>query len=197
MILVAGLPATGKTSFARYLSGKTGIPMVSKDIIKEHLFDTVGFNNRQEKVNLGTAAMDLMYHFASLNLELGKSVILENNFENVSKPGLLGLIDKYRCKTVMVRFHTDIEVLSERFLARDQSPDRHRGHVINTRYPEDEKSRREDRGDSDFVNYYTAMKKRGMEYFSVGCPEIIVDSTDFSKVNYDELYARVIKELDS
>jgi dephospho-CoA kinase len=33
------MPATGKTRLARFLSGRLGIPMVSKDAVKELLFD--------------------------------------------------------------------------------------------------------------------------------------------------------------
>jgi predicted kinase len=191
LILIAGLPATGKTSFAKYLSGKMEIPMVSKDIVKEHLFDTIGFKNRDEKVALGIAAMDLMYHFADLHLELGKPIILENNFENVSKPGLHKLIEKYRCKKLTIRFQTDIKVLSERFLQRDRSPERHRGHVINTRYPETGEAVSVSSETLSFNDYYDRMKQRGMEFFSIGGEEIIVDTTDFSKVSYDAIYEQV------
>ena len=193
LILVAGLPATGKTEFAKYLSRKMGIPMVSKDIIKEHLFDTVGFRTREEKVALGIAAMDLMYHFAGTHLELGKPIILENNFEDTSRPGLKKLIEKFNCKTIMVRFHTEIHVLSERFLARDKSPLRHRGHVINSRYPEADGVSSGETPEISFANYYDRMKQRGMEHFSVGGDEIIVDSTDFSKVSYEAIYGEITK----
>ena len=193
LILIAGLPGTGKTSFARCLSGKLDIPMISKDIVKEHLFDTVGFRNRDEKVKLGVAAMDLMYHFAGAQLELNKSVILENNFENISKPGLEKLIVKYGCGTVTVRFHTDLDVLSERFLLRNRSPDRHRGHVIDTQYPEIEgtEALSDKMGIESFSDYYERMKYRGMEFFSIGGEEIIVDSTDFSKVSYGTICDKV------
>lgn len=197
LILITGLPATGKTSFARYLSRKMEIPMASKDIIKEHLFDTVGFKNRNEKVALGIAAMDIMYHFAEIQLELGKPVILENNFENISRPGLLKIIEKYNCKTITIRFHADMQILSERFLVRDRSPERHRGHVINTRYPEDKDPVLIEIQPINIDKYYSAMKQRGMEDFSVGGMEITVDSTDFSKVSYNAIYEEIKMVVDS
>jgi len=196
LIIIAGLPATGKSVFAKYLCEKMKIPMASKDSIKECLFDNIGFKSRQEKVALGTAAMNLLYHFAELNLEAGRPVILENNFENDSKPGLIKLIEKYRCKSVMVRFHTELNVLYERLSERDKSPDRHRGHVVNTCYPENDNVPAVTVETMGFDNFYTGMKKRGMDNFSIGCEEIIVDSTDFSKVDYDEIYGKVIRGLD-
>ena len=203
LILIAGLPGTGKTSFAKYLSRNMKIPMVSKDIIKEHLFDTIGFKNRSEKVTLGIAAADLMYHVAEVHLEIGRPIILENNFETATKPGLVRLITRYNCRTIMVKFFTDPVILGKRFLERDKSPERHRGHVVNTRYPEVDGGEQNPADQSpadisptdvsptdqvtDFKQYYNAMIQRGMADFTVGGEEILVDTTDFSKVSYEEI----------
>ena len=194
LILVAGLPGTGKTSFAKYLSRKMAIPAISKDLLKEQLFDTIGFKNRAEKVKLGTAAMAVMYHIAGLHLEIGLPVILENNFENISKPGLQELIEKYVCKTITVRFQTQMNVLAERFRVRDESPERHRGHVLNTQYPEvNPPSGSETAVDYYSGEYYAAMQKRGMDTFTIGGDEIIVDTTDFSKVSYDKICGEILE----
>ena len=196
LILIAGLPGTGKTTFARYLSGKMNVPMASKDILKEHLFDTLGFKNRNEKVALGIAAADILYHFAEIHLEIGQPVILENNFENVSKPGLLKLIEKFKCKTVTVRFQTDPAVLAERFKIRDSLPERHRGHVVNTQYPEARGPGQDplsyESAEIYPASYFTAMNERGMAVFTVGGPLIIVDTTDFSKISYESIYDEIM-----
>ena len=63
-ICIAGMPASGKTTAALRLSGKLGIAMLSKDEIKEKLFDRIGFQSRQEKVQLGLAAMEILYYAA-------------------------------------------------------------------------------------------------------------------------------------
>lgn len=41
-ILVAGVPAAGKGRMAQELSQRLGLPWLSKDAIKEKLYDTVG-----------------------------------------------------------------------------------------------------------------------------------------------------------
>ena len=69
------MPASGKTTLAIQLSQKLGIPMFSKDSIKEDLFDRLGFQSRQEKVQLGLAAMDILYYAAQQCLTAGQSVI--------------------------------------------------------------------------------------------------------------------------
>ena len=209
LILVAGLPGTGKTSFAEYLCKKLKIPMVSKDQLKETLFDTIGFRNREEKVSIGTAAMEIMYHIAEKHLKINMPIILENNFENMSKPGLLKLVSQYKCKTITVKFRTEKTVLEERFKARDMSPLRHRGHVINTQYPEPAAGVQPDAASAhdsppkdsapscafDWEQYYSAMMQRGMDTFSVGGEEIIVDTTNFSLVSYDAICGRIREML--
>ena len=50
------------------------------DSIKEVLFDDLGFHSRAEKVQLGTAAMHILYYAATQLMKVGKPFILENNF---------------------------------------------------------------------------------------------------------------------
>lgn len=64
-IPVAGMPASGKSTIAVRISESLGIPMLSKDSIKEVLFDDLGFHSRAEKVQLGTAAMHILYYAAA------------------------------------------------------------------------------------------------------------------------------------
>ena len=193
LILIAGLPGTGKTTFAEYLSSKMKIPWFSKDLIKEHLFDTVGFKSRAEKVALGIASMEILYHAAEAHLKVEQPVILENNFENASKPGLLRLMEKYKCPVLTVRFHTHKDVLAERFLIRDKSPERHRGHVLNSRYPEEpgEKTGPQENQFRDVTEFWKNMGDRGMDTFSIGGWEIDVDTTDFSMVSFEEIYKKI------
>ena len=80
-ILVTGIPAAGKSTMARKLSKELDLPVISKDDIKEIMFDDVGFKSREEKVALGVAAMNIMYYIAEQFMKLNKPFILENNFE--------------------------------------------------------------------------------------------------------------------
>ena len=134
-ILVAGVPATGKGRMAQELSQRLGLPWLSKDVIKEKLYDTVGFRCRAEKVALGEGALEALYYTAGQLLQAGVPCILENNFEEVSKPGLLALLERCQCQAVTVFLTGEPEALYRRFLQRDRSPQRHRGHVVNTQYP--------------------------------------------------------------
>lgn len=181
-VLVTGIPASGKSTLAAALSEELGLPWFSKDSIKELLFDTVGFRSREEKAALGVGSAEILYYCAGQALARGQSVILENNFENASKPGLLALLEKYRCPVVTVALTGNLEVIYKRFLARDASLQRHRGHVVNTCYPEPEGAK------PPYVpitleRFAKSCHDRGMDTFTVGSPRIVVDATDPSKVD--------------
>ncbi len=70
-ILITGIPASGKTTLAKYIASELSIPMFSKDQMKELLFDEVGFHSREEKVSLGVASMELMYYAAEQLMKCG------------------------------------------------------------------------------------------------------------------------------
>ena len=183
LILTCGLPASGKTTLARRLSRSLGIPMFSKDSMKELLFDTVGFRSRKEKAALGEGAMAILYYAAGQVLKAGGWVILENNFEQASEPGLKQLLSQHLCRYITLQLVGDQRAIYERFIARDNSPHRHRGHVVNTVYPEPPGKPPEyiPMGFDRFVEGFTA---RGMEQFDIGGPRLPVDVTDFAKVDY-------------
>ncbi len=52
-ILVTGIPAAGKSTTAEALAKKMNLPVISKDRIKEILFDEIGFDSREAKGKLG------------------------------------------------------------------------------------------------------------------------------------------------
>ena len=94
-ILITGIPAAGKSEMARFLGRELGLPVLSKDRIKELLYDTVGFQSRAEKVRLGTASMEIMYDMAEQLMACRQAFILENNFENASREGLTRILDRH------------------------------------------------------------------------------------------------------
>ena len=45
LLIIAGMPASGKTTVSQKFSTALGYPILEKDALKEELFDTVGFEN--------------------------------------------------------------------------------------------------------------------------------------------------------
>ena len=152
-------------------------------------FDTVGFKCRNEKVALGIGAMEIMYYCAEQLMQTGAPFILENNFENSSKEGLKKILDIYQYIPITVVMTGDYRVIYERFLERNQSPERHRGHVVNTQYPE--VSPTNEVGIVLYEHFVGGIKNRGMDSFSIGENRIVVDTTDFSNVDIDTIIQNI------
>lgn len=184
-ILVTGIPAAGKSTMAEVLAEHFGLPVISKDKMKELLYDTIGFCSREEKVKLGIASMNIMYYMAEQLMKRGQSFILENNFENVSKEGLLEILGKYSYKAITVTLTGDYEKIYQRFLERNDSPDRHRGHVVNDCYPE--KIQNNLVAPISYESFVNGIMHRGMDRFVANGPHIILDTTDFARIDKEKL----------
>ena len=193
-ICIAGMPASGKTTAALRLSEKLGIAMLSKDEIKEKLFDRIGFQSRQEKVQLGLAAMEILYYAAERCLAAGESVILENNFEDVSRPGLQALQERTGCRMITILFDGETRAVYERFVKRDQSPTRHRGHVVNDRYPEVGAPAKVKT--LSFDAFEQSIAQRGYRRFSIGTL-IPVDCTDPARIDVERLAQQIREQMDA
>ena len=192
-ILVTGIPAAGKSTMAETLSERLKLPVISKDTIKELLFDNVGFQSRAEKVNLGIASMEIMYYVAGQLMKAGQSFILENNFEYSSEYGIKNLMEKYQYSALTITLTGDYNVIYRRFLKRQSSPDRHRGHVVNDCYPEKEENTLKalKAKTISYENFVHGIEQRGFDAFCVGGRQIKVDTTDFSKINMEELFSQI------
>ncbi|MGO9342055.1 MAG: AAA family ATPase [Acidimicrobiales bacterium] len=135
-VVVAGLPGSGKTTLARALAVELDLPLISKDTIKEALFDALGTGDLEWSQTLGRAAHLVMYGIA----REGRSAVLESHFwPGVAEPDLrrLGrpLLQVYcRCPT---------ETAAARYRRRASSPGRHPGHLPEHQAEEVTKSWRE------------------------------------------------------
>lgn len=196
-ILVAGMMASGKTTISEKLSRELGIPLLSKDSIKEILFDDLGFNSRDEKNQLGIAAMNMMYYAAEQMMKIHLPFILENNFEDISVPQLMKILERNHYYGITLRLTGNPNVLYQRFAARDLSPERHRGHVVNDRYPEPADGIRENPTRKSYQQYVSEIEERGFCRFAANGPVISVDVTDFDQVRYDAILAGLRSAIDA
>ena len=189
LIILAGMPATGKSTLAASLSKAFDCPILEKDNIKEGLFDTLGFENYAQKRALDHAANTVLLRVLEAMLKAGTSVIVDNNFDTRSAEALCGLLERYQPNCVTVFLNGDPQVLYQRYTQRDNAHQRHLGHVLQDHYPPRE-------GDS---LYYTMTPeefdekffKRGMAQFRCPGQRLDVDMTDFSKVSMEAICAQV------
>lgn len=188
-ILVTGIPASGKSTMARFLAEACGLPVISKDRIKECMYDTIGFRSREEKVKLGIASMQIMYDLAEELMRSARPFILENNFENVSKEGLLTILKKYKYKAITVTLTGDYKIIYQRFLERNRDPGRHPGHVVNDCYPGSKEINSPVQ--ISYERFVEGITQRGMDSFTANGPQVILDTTDFGRLDREDLVRRI------
>ena len=76
LVIVTGLPCTGKTTLAREIP----LPIIAKDDIKESLFDSLGWSGRDWSIKLGRATILLLYQLVEMLLRAGVPAIAETYF---------------------------------------------------------------------------------------------------------------------
>ena len=192
LIIVAGMPATGKSTIAAGLADVFHYPILEKDNIKEVLFDTIGFENYPQKRRLDIAANGVLLHVLELMLKADSSVIVVNNFDTESARQLCELMETYHPRSVTVFLNGDAQVLYQRYVERDNLHKRHLGHILQEHYPPHE-------GDSlDYTmtreEFDEKFLKRGMDKFRCPGERIDLDMTDFDAVCVEDV-ARRIREL--
>lgn len=98
LIIIAGMPATGKTTFANYLSDKIQVPLICKDKLKEIIWEKVHYDTsiRTESQKYGGLAYDLSFHFCEMLMKTSQTFILESNFTNPCPDILDSKVRKYK-----------------------------------------------------------------------------------------------------
>jgi len=130
VVIITGPPASGKTTLARELGRRLHLPLLSKDLFKETLFDQLGYSDREWSRRLGIASMALLFRSAGALLEAGQSAMLESNFYAAVDAGpLLELADVYGCRYIQVVCSASAATLEQRYRQRSLTGERHPGHT--------------------------------------------------------------------
>ena len=127
-------------------------------------------------------------------MKAGQPFILENNFEYSSERGIKSLLEKYQYSALTITLTGDYKVIYQRFLERESSLGRHRGHVVNDCYPEKKENNLKTSKTKiiSYENFVRGIEQRGFDVFCVDGRQIKVDTTDFSKINMGELFSQIM-----
>ncbi|MBA2532172.1 MAG: AAA family ATPase [Nocardioidaceae bacterium] len=69
LVLVTGVPGSGKTTLARSVAAELELPMLSRDVIKETLFDTLGLGDKTWADTLGRASSSVLWALLANGIE--------------------------------------------------------------------------------------------------------------------------------
>lgn len=176
LIIITGLPCTGKTTLGRRMAQALGWPFVHKDGIKETLFEHLGWSDRAWSKQLGRASSELLYYFAETQLIVGRSLLIESNFDPVfATPRLLALQEKYGFVPIQIQCQADGDVLFRRFQKRSESGERHPGHGDHLNYAE----------------FKTVLLNGAAQRLAISGPVFEIDTTDFQKIDYAALVGTI------
>lgn len=130
IVLVTGLPGTGKTTLGRQISSELAMPYIGKDVIKELMFDELGWSDREWSRRIGGATLAIIDYLVEEEMRAGHSVVLEGNFKpDRDDAKYSDLQQKYGVHVVQLLCHANGDVLFDRFRHRAENGERHPGHV--------------------------------------------------------------------
>ena len=176
VLILAGIPASGKTAYAKHIANKLGIPQICKDDIKIELYNILRYDptSREDSKTYGAASYAAFYYFAECLMKTGQPFIMESNFTPASKNTLEPLMEKYGYTPLTIMFDAESKVLHDRFVKRDRSPLRHAGLKSQAHY--------------DFGYFDTTTAP--LRDFKVG-EKIVIDTTELEKVDYAQIDSMV------
>ena len=173
LIIVSGFSCTGKTALAKKIGEYFSLPAIGRDDLKESLYDSLGYSEREWSKRLGIASYRLLYLMTEKILGSGSSIIIESNFKvKLDTEKLQKLKNKYQCYLLQIHCHVAIPLALSRFKNRAISGERHSGHVDHLNYDEMK------------FNF----KQGGYEIFGVCDRTLKVDTTNFEAINYEAIF---------
>jgi adenylate kinase family enzyme len=180
VVIVSGHPCTGKSTLARRVAERFSLPLMSKDMCKELLFDTLGWKDREWSRKLGWASIELVFQFLEAQLTARCSCIVESNFKpELATATFLELKERYGFTPLRIQCVTDGDVLFERFKRRSESGERHPGHCDHSNYDE----------------FRETLLEGRLQPVDIGGHLIEIDTTDFDEIDHTAVFAEIDRIL--
>jgi predicted kinase len=181
VIVITGPPCAGKTTIARRVAERFSLPWMGKDMVKELLFDTLGWQDREWSKKLGRASIVVLFRFLEAQVAARRSCIVESNFKaEYDTARFLDLRERYEFDLMQIECLCDGQVLFERFKRRAESGERHPGHLDHANYDE-----------------FREMLLLGRsEPLKIGGCRVEIDTTDLEGIDYQTLFAEIAQALD-
>ena len=196
LIIFTGGPGTGKSGtanrFLKYLDNDE-IVKISFDQIKEKNWDIFGFDNVEQKDRLNWWCLEELYLTIQKRIWENKAILIEYPFYQRHKLKLEELIQESGYSAATIYLYSDIQTVYLRSVNRDQVDNRHPGHLLNQYHFETytpELLNLVTRTAPTFEEFTAAIAHK-VYNIELGV-DIPIDVTDFNKINYEEIYHKIV-----
>jgi predicted kinase len=175
LIIISGPPGAGKTTLAHWISQELRLPLIYRDGLKETLFESLGWSDREWSRRLGRASYDLLHYVLETHIGFGHSCIVESNFEAAfANTSFQQLRQKYAFEPFQIQCVADPDALMRRCNQRVRSGQRHPGHADELDYPESV---------PDLPKEQQIVQGK----IDIGGAYVVLDTTDLEAVDHREL----------
>ncbi len=179
LIIITGLPGSGKTTLGRKLAKEFHLPFICKDDIKELLFNNLGWKDREWSQKIGGSSFDILYFITESIIKARKSLIVETNFDpQYANKKFINFKEKYNFTPFQIRCFANGEILFDRFKKR-ANENRHPGHVDSENLDE----------------WRPILLKEKIEVLNIGGEIFDLDTSDFNKIDYNNLLSALNQQL--
>jgi predicted kinase len=182
LVIVTGLPCTGKTALAHRLAREIPLPIIAKDDIKENLFDSLGWSDRDWSMKLGRAAILLLYQWVETLLRAGMPLIAETYFHpDLAQVQFQAIQARTPFRPFVIECIAEGEILMQRWQNRLKNGERHPGHVDETA--------------SDAAVRAVLLQGRDAPPLKIGNIWQTIDTTDFAAIHFNKLVDEIRANL--
>ncbi len=180
MLIVSGAPATGKTTLGKRIASDFALPFLSRDDIKESLYDTIGAGERDWSRQLGIASIQLLFYVVERLLEVGQGLVVESNFyDRYDTPRFEAVLARYAAHAVQIHCTAAAPVVVARYRDRASTSERHPGHLGAAVLPE----------------LRAGLREATWGPLRLAVPCITVNTTDFATLDHAELCGEIRRYL--
>lgn len=184
LIIVAGMPATGKTTLSKKIAHALGMPLLEKDEIKEEMYKILGYSGLEDRRVDDIVSNNILLRCTENILRSGTSLLIVNNFDKEMIGQVQELVDSTGCNCVLVFLDGNPDVLYERYVERDATHSRHTVHELWDRYPPLPGDEPKTMTRQLFREVFEDL---GMSDFRLNCPRIDLEATYPEKIDVDGL----------
>lgn len=126
LIIVCGLPGSGKTTLAKELSKQLNIACLHKDALKENLYEILKLSTLEDSKRIGNQSVQLLLRLAEEQIANKADLIIEAPFTFQEDYTLFqNWIDQYKIDLYSVICNISAEERKDRFVNRPRHSSHH------------------------------------------------------------------------